>query len=237
MRIIYLLLLSLLVSANAWADNAYEPLLNTVSLELNADQWVTTQTALVSIGVNATVTGGGLEKMQSTVLSKLNQISNKGEWHIISFNRSLSQSGLEQVQITAQARLPSADLSGLRDRAKAITKPGETYTLDNVEFIPSESELREANKNLRSAIYQQAKNEIDALNKVNPDQHYYLHNVDFIGRIVPLSTPQPMMYKAAGIGAMASNASTISVGNKLIVTATVVLASAPSSDVTKIVHA
>lgn len=232
MRVIYLLLISLFISLNAWADNAFEPLLNTVTLELNAEQWVTTQTALVSIGVNATVTGGGLEKIQSTVLSKLNQIS-KGEWHIIYFNRSLSQSGLEQVQISAQARLLSSDLSGLRDKAKAMTKPGETYTLDNVEFIPSESELRAANNNLRNAIYQQAKNEIDVLNKVNPEQHYYLHNVDFVGRVAP-QPPQPMMYAAKSANGGASN---IAVGNKLIVTATVVLASAPSSDVAKIVHA
>lgn len=234
MRVIYLLLVSFFVSLNAWADNSFEPLLNTVTLELNSEQWVTTQTALVSIGVNATVTGGGLEKIQSTVLSKLNQIA-KGEWHIISFNRSLSQSGLEQVQISSQARLPSSDLGGLRDRTKAITKPGETYTLDNVEFIPSESELRTANTNLRNVIYQQAKNEIDVLNKVNPEQHYYIHTIDFVGRMTP--PPQPMMYKAGGIGAMASNAATISVGNKLFITATVVLASAPSPEVTKIVHA
>jgi len=236
MRAIYLLLVSLLVSLNAWADNAYEPLLNTVTLELNAEQWVTTQTALVTIGVNASVTGGGLEKIQSNVLSKLNQISNKGEWHIISFNRSLGQSGLEQVQISAQARLPSSDLGGLRDRAKAITKPGETYTLDNVEFTPSENELRDANKNLRNTIYQQARNEIDVLNKANPDQHYYIHNIDFVGRVTP-QPPQPMMYKVGGMNTLASNAANISVGNKLSVSATVVLASAPSSDVTKIVHA
>lgn len=235
MRVIYLLLISFFVSLNAWADNSFEPLLNTVTLELNAEQWVTTQTALVSVGVNATVTGGGLEKIQSTVLSKLNQIS-KGEWHIISFNRSLSQSGLEQVQISAQARLPSSDLGGLRDKAKAMTKPGETYTLDNVEFIPSENELRAANTSLRNVIYQQAKNEIDALNKVNPEQHYYIHNIDFVGRVTP-PTPQPMMYKVGGVGSMASNAANISVGNKLFITATVVLASAPSPEVTKIVHA
>ena len=94
MRMVYLLISCLFLSLNAWADNTFEPLLNTVTLELNAEQWVATQTALVSVGVNAAVTGGGLEKMQSTVLAKLNQIS-KGEWHVVSFNRTLSQSGLE----------------------------------------------------------------------------------------------------------------------------------------------
>lgn len=232
MRIITFVLFSLLLSMNVWADNSYEPLLNTVTLELNAEQWVTTQTALVTVGVNATVSGGGLEKTQSTVMAKLNQISNKGIWHIISFNRSLNQSGLEQIQIAGQARLPSTDLSGLRDRAKAITKPGETYTLENVEFTPSEAELRDANTNLRAGIYQQAKNELATLVKIYPEQHYYLHSVDFIGRVV---TPQPMN---AMYAKMASPAGTsISVGNKLVITATVVLAAAPSLDVAKIVHA
>ncbi len=232
MRMIYVFLCSLLMSLNTWAaDNSYEPLLNTVTLSLSGEQWVTTQTALVTIGVNATVTGGGLEKMQSTVLAKLNQLS-KGEWHIISFNRTLNQSGLEQVQISAQARLPSAELSGLRDRAKAITKPGETYTLDNVEFVPSEGELRAANTNLRNFIYQQAKNEIVNLNKMNPDQVFYIHSIDFLNTNV--APPQPMMFKAAG---MNGNAASVAVGNKLVVNATVVLASAPSAEVTKIVHA
>lgn len=231
MRIITLVLFSLFLSLNAWADNSFEPLLNTVTLELNADQWVTTQTALVSIGVNATVSGGGLEKTQSTVMAKLNQISNKGVWHIVSFNRSLNQSGLEQVQIAAQARLPSSDLSGLRDRAKAITKPGETYTLDNVEFIPSEAELRDANTVLRSAIYQLAKNELANLNRFYTDQHYYVHNINFLGRVVP----QPMNTMYAKVSD--AGGSSVTVGNKLVVTATVVLASAPTPDVTKIVHA
>lgn len=231
MRIIYLVLCSLFFTSHAWADTSYEPLLNTVTLELTADQWVTTQSALVTIGVNATVSGGGLEKAQSTIMGKLSQISNKGVWHIVSFNRSLNQSGLEQVQLSAQARIPSADLSGLRDRAKAITKPGETYTLDNVEFVPSEAELRDANTILRTAIYQQAKNELATLVKFYPDQQYYIHNIDFVGK--PIVQPQPMtaMYKTAG----ASN--NISVGNKLILTATVVIAAAPNADVVKIVHA
>ena len=72
---------------------------------------------------------------------------------------------------------------------------------------------------------------------MNPGQQYFLHNINFTGYVSP--APQPMMYKSAGINSVSSSnaASNISVGNKLKVTATVVLAAAPSADVTKIVHA
>lgn len=236
MRGIFLTILSLFITIPAWADVSYEPLLNTITLQLNAEQWVTTKTALVTVGVNASVSGNALEKTQSQVLSKLNQISNKGEWHIVAFNRSLDQSGLERVQISAQARLLSSDLSGLRDKAKAISIPGETYTLDNVDFTPSADEFRDANNNLRNDIYQQAKTEIANLNKIYPDQKYYLHSANFIGNAIPVPMAENAMYMRVGAVASAPVKTNLAVGNKLNVSASVVIASAPNPDVAKIVH-
>jgi hypothetical protein len=237
MRAVFLLLLSLFMSSSLWADTSFEPLLNTVTLQLNAEQWVVTKTALVTIGVNASMSGNALEKAQNDILSKLNKISNQGEWHIVSFNRNLDQSGLERVQISAQARLPSSDLSGLRDKAKAMSAPGETFTLDNVEFVPSTEELHDANANLRNDIYQQAKTEIANLNKIYPDQKYYLHSVNFQGLMVPMAmaTAQNAMYLRETNGAPPAKTN-VSVNNKINLSAMVVIAAAPSQDVIKMVH-
>jgi hypothetical protein len=232
-------LLSIALMSPTWADVSLEPLLNQISLQLSAEQWVTTKTALVTIGVNASVSDTGLEKIQNEVLSKLNQISNKGEWHIIDFNRSLDQSGLERVQISAQIRLGSADLVGLRDKAKAISKPGSTFSVDNVEFSPSAEELQAVNMALRNEIYQQAKTEIANLNKSYPEEKYYLHNINFNS---DYSQPQPMMYKTTtyGMGSVAANVNgnmrvnNLVVGNKLKIIAKVVLAAAPNADVMKL---
>jgi hypothetical protein len=236
MKKLLLSLLSVLLMSSAWADVTLEPLLNQISLQFSAEQWVTTKTALVTVSVNASVNDSGLEKVQNDVLSKLNQISNKAEWHIVSFDRSQDQSGLERIQISAQIRLASADLVGLRDKSKAISKPGETFTIDNVEFSPSAEELRTANIALRNDIYQQIKNEIADLNKLYPEDKYYLHNVNFLGEIVP----QPMAaYKVNNTMVMAAGApqrvSNLSVGDKLKVTANIVLATAPNADVMKLI--
>ena len=237
MRYIFLFLLSFLQAYPVFADDSLEPLLNTVTLQFSSEQWVATKTALVTVGINASLSGNALEKSQSQFMSKLNQVSNKGEWHIMSFVRTQDQSGLERVQASAQARLPSSDLSGLRDKVKAISVPGETYTLDNVEFIPSEEELRDANTTLRNAIYQQAKNEIDSLNKLYTDQKFYIHNINFqnIVQPVPMTAQNPMYLRTSGMAA-ASNGASIAVGGKLNVMATVVVASAPSADVVKMIH-
>ncbi|TAK75313.1 MAG: hypothetical protein EPO11_05620 [Gammaproteobacteria bacterium] len=218
MQRLCLLVLGLLLSFSTWADINLEPLLNRVTLQLHAEEWVTTKTALVSVGVNAAVTDQGIEKIQNDVLQQLKQLSAQADWHIVSFDRQLDKSGLETIQIAAQARLQQPELVNLRGKAKAMSKPGETFTIDNVQFIPSEEELRQANNDLRNSIYQQAKVEIEGLNKLYPDQKYYLHEIDFITSPPP---PGPLMVAKMAVAAP------LSVGNKQELQANVVLAAAP----------
>ena len=105
-RFLMLVLLSV-YTLPLWAERSFDPLLNKVILQLSAEQWVTTKTALVTVGINANVNDNGIENIQGEVLIKLHQLSDKGEWHITSFNRTQDQSGLERIQISGQARLPS----------------------------------------------------------------------------------------------------------------------------------
>jgi hypothetical protein len=233
MRFFACLLLSFLMMSPTWAeDGPHDAMLNKITLKFSAEQYVATKTALVTVGVNASVNASAYQKVQDDVLKKLQGISSQGEWHITSFDRSLDQSGLEKIQMSAQARLPAASLSDLTASAKSISKPGETFSLDNVEFTPSEQELRDANTVLRSNVYQQAKEEIDRANKIYPDQHYYIHDVDFVGNIIRMPIEgfggvraMAMAVPAANNGA---NNNGLAVGDKLTISATVVLASLPA---------
>jgi hypothetical protein len=238
--LILLFLLTALGIAPVWAfeinpDSSF--ILNKVTARFTAEQYVATKTALVTIGINAGVNDAGLQSLQDEVLKKLNDLSNKGEWHIISFERSQDQSGLEKVQMQGQARLPTSALANLRDKAKAMTKPGETYTLDNVEFTPSAQELKDANITLRGEIYQQAKDEIDRLNKVYPDQKFYVHEVNFMNNILP----GPMMpMQAMAMARMGNNGEgnggNLAVGDKLVLNATVVMAAIPDAAAKFVAH-
>ncbi len=230
---LYIGLLSLLFVAPVWADAGLGNLLNKITLPLSAEQWVSTKTALVTVGVNATVSDSALEKIQDQVLQKLSKLSSEGEWHITSFDRSLDKSGLERLQIAAQARLPSSALPNLRDKAKAISEPGETLTIDDIQFTPSAEELRAANTALRNDIYQQAKDELARLNKLYPDQKYYLHEINFIGVVLPLPVAQNMMFAQVK---MARGPGGLAVGDKIVLSATAIFASAPDQTVTKMLH-
>lgn len=233
MRKVYWVFFTFFFMMPAWSATNVEALLNTVTLRLNAEQWVTTKTALVTIGINVSVSDNDLGKAQSRILDKLNQL-NKTDWHILSFDRSQDQSGLEKIQASAQARLAENALAGLRDKAKEISKPGETFTLDNVQFVPTEDEIRSANAVLRGNIYQQAKTELDQLNKMYPDQKYYIHQINFVSDVVPAPMMQAKM-NAISMASTGSNAA-LDVGDKLRISAVVIVSAAPNADVVKLMH-
>lgn len=220
-------------SSPSWADVQLDPLLNKVTMQLQAEQWVTTKTALVTVGINAAVSDQGIDKIQAEVMQKLTQLSNKGEWHVLTFNRQLDNSGLENIQMTAEARLVQSELADLRNKAKGTSKPGETFTIDNIQFTPSDEELRQANMALRNNLYQQAKTEVEALNKVYPEQRYYMHQIDFTYTSPvepgPMAQSNMLMAKTARLTPLA-------VGNKVQLQATVVIASLPDLILQKLTH-
>jgi hypothetical protein len=217
--------LGFIIASPVFADNDLSTLLNKVSLQLTANKWITSQTAKVMISVDAGLSDQGIEKLQGDVLAKLSQIAG-GDWHITGFTRSQDKSGLESVHINAEARLPQAQLADLRGKAKSVSKPGETYTVSAVQFTPSDEEVTQSNIVLRGMIYQQAKAEIDALNKVYPDQKFYIYQIDF--NSMPSVMPMAARTMEVNMAAAASPApAPLNVGGKQYMTANVILASTP----------
>ena len=219
--LIFFTLLLLPLVANA---DDYGFLLNKITLQLHSKSWVTSQTALVDVSVNAMVQAQGIDKVQAGVLERLKKLANKSEWHIVSLDRGEEKSGLESIQIHAQARLEQNVLSDLRDKAKMVSTPGETYKIENIEFKPSDQDLRQAEKMLRDDIYNQVKVEIDTLNKLYPDQKYYLHSIDFMNA-PPEPMPMRAMYMKADMVSAGAPPSPLDVGNKRELTAMVVIGS------------
>jgi hypothetical protein len=211
-------LFCLLLSLNGWAETDVHKII----IPLSAEQWVTTKSALVTVGVSASMSGAALEKIQDQILQKLNRLTNQGEWHIIAYERSLDKSGLERAQITAQARIPITALTNLREQAKTLSQPGETFSIDNMQFTPSETELRDANTLLRMDIYQQAKDEFARINKMYPEQKYFVYEINFTS-----NNPQPVAYRAMNIQQARAEtpASNMEVGDKLVLNAMVTLGS------------
>ncbi|MFU8797333.1 MAG: hypothetical protein ACNA7Y_01360, partial [Gammaproteobacteria bacterium] len=117
------------------------PTLNRVALSLTAEQWATTANARVIISMDASIKETELNKLRTSILDKLNQLAPKTDWNITRFDRTESSSGLVQVQIEAEARLPESSLSDLNEKTKTLSKAGEKYRILTIDFTPSLSEL------------------------------------------------------------------------------------------------
>ena len=217
----------LLINSLSYATDTPQALvLDTVVFDVAAKQWVSTQTALLTVNINATLSNADLVKARADIMERLVKIA-AGEWHLLQFDRSQDSSGLEKLYVRAEARVPQISLTNIYQNAKSVSKPGASYEIGVVEFKPSLDEVQQIRIQLRERLYQQARDEIARLNKVYPGQNYSLYNLIFgEGDVMPM--PQTKGYQPREmINAMAlpAAAANLAVSNELTMTATVQVAS------------
>lgn len=223
-RLISFVVLGMAIATPVLAQNDNSnPALNNVSYQLSAEQWANTATANVTVSLDASLDKIGLSNLSTYVLKNLNAIEPNPNWHIVQFTRNQDKSGLETVHIEAQARIPSGNLAALRDKAKNLSKQGETYSISDIDFSPSMDEIEVAHTAARSAIYDKAKQEVARLNQVYPDQHFFLNSIQFMpAPVAPVAYAKVTMAEAPpGEGAQPP----VSVDAKVVEHATVVIAS------------
>lgn len=210
---------------SAFAFMCQEDHSNKIMYHVSGEQWVTTNTANVNVDINATLDKSGLDQARNNMYLNLKKIA-AGEWHITRFDRTQDNSGLERLSVSAEARLPQSELGNVRENAKKVSRPGATYTINQIDFTPSLAEVENQREKLRQQLYQQTKAELARLNNVYPDQHFTLHVLNFI----PGLQASPIYPKAERL-ALTANAETptsappaIEVSNKINMTAIAIFA-------------
>ena len=197
--------------------------LDKIVFQMAAKQWVTTQTALLSVNINATLNNADLVKARAEIMNNLVKIS-KGEWHLTEFNRSQDSSGLEKLYVRAQARVDQSALTNIYQNAKSVSSPGAKYEVGTVEFKPSLEEMQLVKEQVRSQLYQKVQNEIDRINKIYPGQNYSVSNLVFLEGANVFSNKQ-YQAKEMTTMAMATAPAALEVSNELILSAFVEVAS------------
>jgi hypothetical protein len=218
------LALILTVSPTLAQPGHKRPKIAKIIYQVSAQQWVKTQSAKVTIQINATLGNKGLSQVRSDIMNNLNRIG-EGEWHITVFNRSQDRSGLERLNVSAQARLNESKLANLRTMARKVSQPGAKYRVQAIDFTPSLAEMQQAKTELRKKLYDKIKAEMATANATYPAQKYQVYRINFL-RFA--ATAAPRAYKANRMMAMADTAressAQITVSNRLTLTATVMLA-------------
>jgi hypothetical protein len=214
------LLCSLLSALSIAGDCSLRLALDKVVFNVSAKQWVSTQTALVTVNVNATLTNADLVKARGDIMTRLAQIA-AGEWHLTQFDRSQDSSGLEKLFVEAQVRIPQASLTDIYHHAKDVSKPGATYTVNGVEFKPSLQEIQKVKAQVRDSLYQQVNDELARMNKVYPNQNYTVNRLYILDGD---SIPQPKAYQAREMNTMvmaSAQAPSLAVSNEIVMSAMV----------------
>lgn len=217
---------ALLIPAQIYAEGIpQENLLDKVVFQTEAKLWVQTETALLRVNINATLTNADLVKVRADLMSHLNQIA-KGEWHLTQFDRSQDSSGLEKLFVHAELRLPQSSLTNVYSKAKAVSKPGSSYTIEGIDFTPGLEEVSAIRAKIRENLYQKINDELARLNKIYPEQHYSLNHVyitesDAQTPLRPLSSQKMKTEMMAAL----STTPNLAVSNELILSAVVELAS------------
>lgn len=210
------------ICISTYADNLSDSTTNQITYQLSVERWATTNTARVIIAINATLNDNQLGQIHNEILQNLARIAPNTQWHITDFSRNQTQSGLEQLNAQAEARLPDNALANLRHNATIVSKPGQTYSVLDIDYAPNLADIEQTKELLRKQIYQQTTTEIDTLSKIYPNHHYYLHNIDF-SNPNEVITPQPL-FRTMAIGSLAAPQNKLAVSSKIVITANVVLA-------------
>ncbi len=171
-----LALLALSTPMTAKADD-YKPD-DMVAFDLSAEGWVTTKSARVTVSVEAAVTGNTAGTMRTNMSKTVGDVV-KADWRITSFSRSQDSTGLERWSAMYEARVPEADLNGLHDQAKKLSKAGMQISISDIDFSPTLEERQATMAALRTQILKQANEQLATLNTTIPGRNFRIGNISF----------------------------------------------------------
>ena len=214
-----------------------------VTFNLSTEGWVTTKSARVLLGVEASVSGTQTGTMRADMQKAVNEVV-KADWRLVTFNRGQDKTGMERWSAIYEARIAENELNGINEKAKKVSKAGMQISVANMDFSPTLEETQATLSALRSDIYKKAVEQLNTLNSSIAGRNYRIAEIDFMGSDVPHAQPAPanvmmmkqrnMMMSAAGAAEaapemdMAINAP-MERSEKLVTMARVVLAAEPDA--------
>ena len=122
----------------------------------------------------------------------MQQLAPSKNWHIVSFNQAKSSSGLQNVTVLAQARLPSHDLANLSTNAARLNAQGVNYKITNINFSPSFAQIQATKSAIRQTLYKQIQAELKTINHTYSPQTFHVYKITFQDQSVMQPRPLPV---------------------------------------------
>ena len=154
--------------------------MDNISLSFTVEDWINSDTAEITMSVNASTEGQDGLDLRTEIKEALELLVNT-EWRFIDISRNTGRSGLEEWNVTAQARVEEKDLNNLHSRAKELGRKGLQYRVGNVDFTPTKEQFEVFNRSLRNKINALIKAELSVLQAELPDRKWRVSAINYNG--------------------------------------------------------
>ena len=152
--------------------------MDNISLSFTVEDWINSNTAEVTMTVSASTEGRDGLDLRTEIKEALETLVDT-EWRFTDIDRSTGRSGLEEWNVTAQARVEEKDLNNLPSRAKDLGRKGLQYRVGNVDFTPTKIQFEGLYRDLRSKINRLIEAEIKTLQTELPGRKWRVSAITY----------------------------------------------------------
>lgn len=227
MKLLKLLFLSgVIVAMQAHADDPSYLCQNQITLQLQEEGWVTSKTALVTVGIQAATSKDDSVQLIQQITNKLKSvITDSSPWKLVGLSTEKNSAGLMAISATMNARLNNDQLTQLQGAIDKLNKAGEQFTIQNIDYQPQLSEISAEKTRLRDLIYHDVLEQQKVINTAFSSTNYQLQTLMFNEPYVAGNAPV-MFASVGGATRMASAQNTTTpYSQQLMLTASVTFSS------------
>lgn len=182
-----------------YADDAVALCQDQITLQLQEEGWVTSKTALVTVGIQAATAKKDSSQLIQQITEKLKHvISDTSAWKIVALSTEKNSAGLISVAATMSARLTHDQLTQLQGAIDQLNTAGEQFTVQNIDYQPQAAEIAEEKTHLRQSIYRDALEQQTVMNNIFSGATYRVQTLSFNEPYMGMHTPQVVMLGAVG---------------------------------------
>ena len=140
---------------------------DSITVEFSVEEAIVSDTVKVSVDVVLATKAEDATDVRGTIVTALQSLL-AADWAFARLDRRTNRSGLEEVEATATARIPEAQLAGLSAKAKETSREGLQLTISNLDYNPARNVVDETVQKLRKELYMKAHAEAALLNELIP---------------------------------------------------------------------
>jgi hypothetical protein len=137
---------------------------DSIQFNLTAEEVVVNNTVKVTAHVTALMTQDQTEAGLRDNINTMMQRFIKADWQFANMTRSRQRTGVEEVNLTATARVPESENYNLDGRARDVSREGLQLHSLSTDTQPTIQQIEEAQSKLRRILLVKAGKEQDAIN-------------------------------------------------------------------------